>query len=205
MYSSLPRTLGTFDIDLPEFVYHVYMPIKMADMCEVRVPRHLSPIWPLIEQALFTCDHDGSYVYLSVKKMPVSKNQTANRPGWHLDGYGTNDDNLIWADCLPTEFVTGEFDLSADHSLSLAQMEEQARGRSIHTFPARTLLWLDATNVHRVAECHADCVRTFVKISLSRHRYNLAGNAHNYLFDYEWPMVERKATRNHPTALAEAA
>lgn len=41
-------------------------------------------------------------------------------------------------------------------------------------------------------------MRQYVKISLSDHRYNLENNSHNYLFDYDWPMFGREATRNDP-------
>lgn len=30
------------------------------------------------------------------------------------------------------------------------------------------------------------------------NRYNLAGNSHNYLFDYKWDMHPRAKTRNDP-------
>lgn len=198
MFSSLPTCLGQFEIDCPEFVYHVYMPIKMADSDQVRVPPHLGCFYPLIEQVMFLGAHTGRYMYLTVKKMYIPKGHDANRRGWHLDGYGSDDENFIWSDCLPTEFVTGQFNLSPDHAVSLEQMQHQAAGRAVKTFPQNSLLALDQTNVHRVAVCDADCVRTFCKISVSGERYNLAGNAHNYLFNYDWPMVARQAARNHP-------
>jgi len=31
-------------------------------------------------------------------------------------------------------------------------------------------------------------------------KYNLYNNSHNYLFDYEWEMVDREETRNDTTA-----
>lgn len=198
MRSDIPPSIGTFEIECPEFVYHVYMPIKMAECVDVRIPMHLRCFWPLVEQVMSTGTHEGKYIYLTVKKMHVSTGQTANRPGWHLDGYGTDDHNFIWSDCLPTEFVAGDFDLSEDHEISLSQMDAQAAGRVIHTCGDNKLIWLGPTNVHRVAQCNQDCVRTFVKISVSDHQYNLAGNAHNYLFDYKWDMVDRKPERNHP-------
>lgn len=205
MYSSLPACIGQFEIDCPELVYHMYMPIKMADGFDVRIPKHLACFWPLVQQVMFCGAHANKYMYLTVKKMYITKGQSANRPGWHLDGYGTSDFNFIWSDVLPTQFVTGTFLLSDDHEESLDQMRQQAVGRAIHAFPDGSLLWLDPTNVHRVAACEEDCLRTFVKISVSLERYNLLGNAHNYLFDYDWPMVERKASRNHPIARAEVA
>lgn len=203
IFSPLPQSLGHVSIDCPEFVYHVYMPIKMANSPTVRIPEHLEYFWPLVGRVLSRGGAtDGRYLYLTVKKMYVQAGQSANRPGWHIDGYGTDDINFIWADCMPTEFVTGEFDLSNDHELSLAQMQEQAIGRPVQTLGDCQLLMLKADSVHRVAECKQDCVRTFVKISLSAEQYNLKGNAHNYLFDYDWPMVGRIAERNHPVGAA---
>ena len=32
-------------------------------------------------------------------------------------------------------------------------------------------------------------------------RYDLAGNTHNYLLDYDWPLRPRSLTRNVPQAL----
>lgn len=200
MFSPLPRSLGKVIIDCPEYVYHMYMPIKMANGPDVRIPQHLQCFWHIVERVLYLGGAKGKYVYLSVKKMHVAAGQTANRPGWHIDGYGTDDTNFIWSDCLPTEFVTGEFQLSDDHAVSLAQMQEQANGRMVHSFGNCELLMLEADSVHRVALCEQDCVRTFVKVSLSTERYNLKGNARNYLFDYDWPMVDRLAQRNHPVA-----
>lgn len=43
-------------------------------------------------------------------------------------------------------------------------------------------------------------VRSFVKISVSRHRYNLVGNSVNHLLGLNWPMAERMPERNHPIA-----
>ena len=202
MFSSLPTCLGQFPIQCDEFVYHVYMPIKMADASMVRVPPHLSCFWPLVEQVMFFGGHADKYMYLTVKKMHISNGQWSNRSGWHLDGFGSADNNFIWSDCLPTEFVHGDFSLSDGHDESMLQMTLQAEGREITTYPAHSLLALDPNNVHRVAVCEDDCVRTFCKISLSDSQYNLRGNAHNYLFDYDWPMVERKCNRNHPVGSA---
>jgi len=45
-------------------------------------------------------------------------------------------------------------------------------------------------------------MRTFVKISFSKDKYDLIGNSHNYEMDYKWDMKERKEERNIPqTAL----
>lgn len=41
-------------------------------------------------------------------------------------------------------------------------------------------------------------MRSFFKISVSSHRYNLRGNSHNHLLDYDWPMYDRETVRNQP-------
>ena len=45
------------------------------------------------------------------------------------------------------------------------------------------------------------CFRTFFKLSFSKDKYDLKGNSHNYLFDYNWEMRERKENRNIPQQL----
>lgn len=42
-------------------------------------------------------------------------------------------------------------------------------------------------------------MRSFFKISVSTHRYDLLGNSHNYLLDYSWPMLDRQTLRNQPS------
>lgn len=198
MFSSLPKPMGQFSIECPEFVFHLYMPIKMRHNDDLRIPPHLSCFGPLVEAVMRLGVRSEDFVYLTVKRMHVPRGGDANRPGWHIDGYGSDDKNFIWSDSLPTEFVSGHFSLSNDHEASLMEMGAQASGLPIITYPENTLLALDATNIHRVAVCHADHVRTFCKISVSGERYNLVGNAHNYLFGYDWPMMARTAERNHP-------
>jgi hypothetical protein len=77
-------------------------------------------------------------------------------------------------------------------------MEAQALDINIVNYPCNTLIRLDQSVIHRVAISNDGCVRAFVKISASKNKYNLAGNAHNYLFDYDWEMVQRDEKRNHP-------
>lgn len=191
---SMPEVLGHFEIDCPELMFYQYLPIRMPGK-GVAIPDNLTCFNPLLGATRWD---DDDYVYLTAKKMFVGAGGAANRPGWHLDGFGTSDINYIWYDSIPTEFCNQRFDLSDHHEWSLLEMEEQVLPQNIVTYPVRTLLMLDQTVVHRVAECKQPGYRTFAKISVSKDKYNLKGNAHNYLFDYEWEMVERKVERNHP-------
>ncbi|MBZ5864318.1 hypothetical protein LAG72_24625, partial [Escherichia coli] len=61
-----------------------------------------------------------SFVYLSVKILHVTPDAPGNRPGWHSDGFLTNDLNYIWADRNPTEFFINDdlYPVPEDHFLS---------------------------------------------------------------------------------------
>jgi hypothetical protein len=195
-YGKEPEYIGNFSLQCDEMMFYQYLPIKMPNL-DFRLPPNLKFLEDL-RLYLLTYDDDKDYIYATVKKMYVSPDCPSNRPGWHCDGFGTKDLNYIWYDSVPTEFCVQEFDLSDDHNISMYEMERQARKENIITFPNNSLLLLDQTVVHRVAECKEPGFRTFVKISISDKQYNLKGNSHNYLFDYEWEMFERTKERNHP-------
>lgn len=200
MFSREPTILGQFQVDCRELMFVQYMPIAMPGyQPRARIPQNLRCFAPLVEAVMEEVWELGGYVYLTAKRLFVGPNCLGNRPGWHTDGFGTDDINYIWSDSVPTEFCVDQyFCLSDDHELSMRQMEQQARADNIKTYPAGSLLKLDSSIVHRCAQPSTEGYRTFVKISVSRERYNLIGNAHNYLFDYDWPMVDRQAGRNHP-------
>lgn len=200
MFSHHPEILGEFLIDCPEMLMVQYMPIAMPGT-SVRIPPHLECFRPLVDAVLAKLTTDNDYIYLTAKSMYVSEGCNPNRSGWHIDGFGTYDKNYIWADSMPTEFCVGQrFELSDDHNLSLLEMEQQVCPENIVTYPINSLIELDSTIVHRVAPIPVAGMRTFCKISVSEHQYNLKGNAHNYMFDYKWEMIDRTIERNHPIA-----
>jgi hypothetical protein len=186
-------------ISCDELMFVQYMPIVMPGS-GTRIPRNLRCFSLLASYVPFASD---DYVYLTAKKSFVDIGDAQNRPGWHIDGFGSNDVNYIWSDSVPTEFCIQDFDLSEGHAESMAQMYDQAKAANYTSYPAQSLLKLDATVVHRAAPAAKAGYRTFAKLSVSKHRYNLKGNAHNYLFDYEWPMFDRSDSRNHPYVLGE--
>jgi hypothetical protein len=46
-------------------------------------------------------------------------------------------------------------------------------------------------------------MRAFLKVSISKDKYDLIGNSHNYLLDYDWQMKERKQERNIPQSVVD--
>ncbi len=194
MYGSAPTVLGNYNITCEEMLFYMYLPIKFP-YSEYKIPERLKCFQPLID-VVDSCD--DKYVYLTAKRLYVTPDNMGNRHGWHIDGFGTNDINLIWADNIPTEFCIQQFELDSNCSLSMIQMERQAKQQNIVTYNPGDLLKLNQEQVHRVPVSEYEGMRTFVKISVSDDLYNLKGNSHNYLFDYDWEMQDRMSTRNHP-------
>lgn len=203
-YGALPKSLGFYDVKCQEMMFYQYYPVKFSGSPFPAYEKRLDVFSTLIGAA--ACDFIGqygldrfvnSYAYLTAKHSYQTKGNSFNRPGWHSDGFLTEDINYIWSDAAPTLFNLSEFKLTLDDQISLQEMEEQADPN--HTIRTKKgyLLRLDQYNIHKV-DTDYEGMRTFVKISFSRDKYNLVGNSHNYEVDYKWDMVPRKSERNIP-------
>jgi len=201
-YGEAPDVVGEFVTPECELMFVLYMPVRLAEQEQVRIPPHLQSYGPLVDMALAYegAAGDGRYVYLTVKRLFVQPGCVGGRLGWHTDGFGTSDVNYIWADADPTEFCIQPFDLSDDHEVSMRQMVEQARPENIRTYGVCDVLRLDARHVHRCPVNPAEGYRTFARVSFSDDQYNMIGNARNYGLDYNWIMHPRGAGRNDVAA-----
>lgn len=192
--------------DYNEPFFYQDMPFKMAkDECINKLEDRL-----MIFDRMIRCAIDDfiairgvqalvdSYVYITAKRQFIQPGCSYNREGYHCDGFGTDDINYIWSDMCPTVFNSSDFNLSADDSLSMIEMTEQAKKCNEYVYPNNTLLRLDKYNVHKVGEITQPCYRTFLKLSFSKDKYNLIGNSHNHLISYNWEMRPRGMNRNVP-------
>lgn len=199
-YGTAPQNLGTFPLSNKEMMFYLYLPVKMKSSDEIRLPERLKFLEELLEKVIAdsekTLDLSEHYVYLTAKTLFVQSGAPGNRPGWHVDGYGSDGDlNYIWYNMNPTEFAVQDFyNIPDDDFESMVEMERQVK--DVVTYPNETLLRLDESVVHQVSPVVDTGVRTFVKVSVSKHKYNLEGNSHNYLFDYDWKMYNRSELRN---------
>lgn len=208
MYGAPPKDLGLMSLECREMMFYQDMPIKLAgqgDIIAGNLEQRLHWLGSLIGKCCcdFVADYSlsafrDSYVYVSAKHLWQSPGCGFNRPGWHCDGFGTDDINYIWSNCSPTIFNVGKFDLPDDDWASMEAMALQADPANNRTYPDCHILRLDQYNVHRVAEVIEPGLRTFVKVSISKDRYDLQGNAVNPMLDYQWTMRPRSAGRNMP-------
>lgn len=204
IYGALPIDLGLVELSPTEMMFWLYCPIKFPGMLSVAAPGNLvqfKPIWDAARNDAKEVWRD-SYVYVTAKTLWATAENPGNRPGWHSDGFLTDDLNYIWCDANPTIFLDDGWrhSFTADHSASLAEMDELCERRSAHyrTYPVKHLLRLDQTVLHKVDTSIKPGVRTFVKVSVSRHRYALRGNSINHALAPDWIYQERQAERNCP-------
>lgn len=205
-YGELPEVITEFDIDVSdtEMCFVQYLPVYFPESIDLSIPSSLEWCRKLIIEAgyqeIVARGKGRCYVYLTVKRVYG----TGNREGWHCDGFGTDDVNYIWYDAHPTEFYypegLGLLTLPHDHQGSIEVMDELLNTDVKDTiiYPCKHLIRMTQSSIHRVNPKPFTGLRTFVKISFSDSKYNLKGNAHNYLLDYHWEMVERKIERNDP-------
>lgn len=206
-YGNPPKMIGHFPLSFPEVMYYLYLPLKVPGVDKMEFGDDFARLKPLgrMLYAIYEDDKEfwnQCYVYATVKRMVVGNGITPNRPGWHADGFGTDDRNYIWYDSVPTVFnMTPNLHISNDHLLSLEQFEKQVDPRYDAVYPCEHLLRLDPSVVHRVGDTPADTVmRTFVKISLSKNQYNLKDNSINQVLSKGWKFYDRSIVRNDPTA-----
>jgi hypothetical protein len=199
--NTYPINIGKFTTTCRELMYVLYLPVRLAGQHTVTIPKSLSGYNDLVNMALaYEGDKaNGKYVYLTVKRLWAEPHCVGGRPGWHTDGFGTDDINYVWVDKDPTEFCNQKFDLSDDHNFSLVQMKVQARQENILCYPELDVIRVDASHVHRCPVNVTSGYRTFARVSISDNKYNLAGNARNHDIDYNWTMNDRSLERNHTT------
>jgi len=207
-YGELPKELGTFEVDAKEMMFYQYLPIKMPNETQPIYEQRLKCFDALV--GAICCDYIGefghdnyvnSYVYLTAKHLYVKPNCPFNRVGWHSDGFLTDDINYVWCDKHPTIFNKTDFDLPLDDLLSMEEMGKQAMPFNDVTYKENQLLRLNQFNIHKVAPIKAGGMRAFLKVSFSKDKYDLIGNSHNYLLNYDWEMKQRKEARNIPQSV----
>lgn len=202
-----------------EFMHYQYLPVMLPrsegyGRNPAVLPQRLlflhGIVGVCISNARATFPHlDDPYVYVTAKRGFASPGNPLNRPGWHCDDFGGTDINFIWCDAFPTRQLRSStpLSISSDDVVSMQEMEtlafERWPVRRIEPLEAGWLYRLDPFVIHAPPEITAPGgMRSFLKVSVSTHRYNLVGNSHNHDLSYDWDMVDRDALRNQPAVRA---
>lgn len=214
-YGEMPTVVGNFDVEVNEMMAYLYLPVNiprasLAHQQQYYVPKRLHILSDVFHavyddfielMGLHNLSQlfDGYYIYFTVKHLFVTADNPGNRPGFHCDGFLSDDINYVWCDTTPTVFCIQNYhNVIQSHHESLDVFEEQSNPDNEIIFPENTLLRLTPYVVHRTPDITEPHMRTFMKVSISKERYNLKGNSHNYGLDYDWTMYDRSKVRNHP-------
>ena len=208
-YGIAPEQMGVYDLNFTEYMHYMYLPVWILGE-GFQLPKRLAFAHDLIMDAWDSELARGNrwdYIYVTARRGFATPGNPLNRPGWHADGFGTPDVNYVWTDRFPTLFAEQEFEgITEDHVHSIAQFEYQIDPANIRTYPDKTLLRLDRRVIHTAPPIpEPGGERSFFKVSFSNDRYNLIGNSHNHLLDYDWPMVARGQVRNDPAGAGKDA
>lgn len=207
-YGQQPKVIGKYMVECNEMMFYQYLPIKFPNETNPLYEARLKCFDAIVGSSC--CDYVAdfgldkyveSYVYLTAKYQFQPKGCSYNRMGWHCDGFMTDDINYVWCDTLPTVFNKSNFILTLDDRVSMKEMQDQALPENDFYYCDNDLLRLNQLNVHKVAEVKEEGMRAFLKLSFSKDRYDLIGNSHNYLIDYNWEMKKRSVERNIPQSL----
>lgn len=226
-YGEGPVAIAAFDLpEWQEFMHYLYLPVRLPahDRSNkhaqyVTLPERLAFLHGAVIYAL----HDARsvaphlsdpYVYITVRRGFATPGNPLNRPGWHCDDFGGTDLNYIWSDAFPTRILRSSRPLaiSEDDAESMHDMWRHATEAGYRaTFGMKdTDLWIEEAPVDYLLRLSPYVIhdtpvipepggmRSFFKISVSDKRYNLLGNSHNHLLDYEWEMHDRQTLRNQP-------
>ena len=202
VYGKPATVIGNFPILVDEMMLYQYMPIKIAGRPWAYSNLESRLLWalPLIEACIEDYQpDDDDYIYLTAKHVFVSPGNPGNRPGYHCDGFMSNDMNYIWVDKHPTVICVQDYgNIPQDHNVSMECFEVLSKPENEMTHDEFDLIRVDPFVVHRCPYINGQGMRTFVKVSFSKNKYNLVGNTHNYSLPYKWKMYERQTVRNDP-------
>ena len=205
IYGTQPENLGLVEIDPTEMMFWMYCPIKTPGMLDTVIPANLMQFLPLVEKVQIDRANEwqDDYIYITAKTLYVKPETPGNRPGWHSDGFMTDDLNYIWSDKNPTVFFCDDklHSFSADHVHSLDEMNQLCEPDTSKHFryANKHLMKLDQRVLHKVDTNIQPGIRTFVKISVSKDVYALKGNSVNHALPITETYQERGADRNCPT------
>jgi hypothetical protein len=202
------------------------MPIKFPDIAEYRLPRALAQLAPVIQRIVdvehsINPHHADYFAYLTIDQGVVEPSALQREAPCHVDGFQgqrwhprarTNHSYTV-SDVLPTAYYVQPFDLTMldeklhdffwEMNAQVADTDEAFKWQPA----AAELTVMDCYCVHRGVEATVRTPRTWLRVSFEERRrvFDRLGNAHNPLFDYAWPMVERDIEQLHLVPFRTAA
>lgn len=190
------------------------MPIKMPDCAEYRLPHALRQFAGALQRIIdvehrVNPRHADYHAYLTIDQRWVEPGTLHREAPCHVDGFQgarwkpkclTNHTYTV-SDVLPTAYYAQAFDFTGlderVHDYFWEMNAQVADTNEAHRWQPRPaeITMMDCYSVHRGVENDGPerVFRTWLRLSFEERRrvFDRLGNAHNPLFDYDWPMVDR--------------
>jgi hypothetical protein len=190
------------------------LPIKMPDCDEYRLPRALAQFAAAVQRIVdfehrVNARHADYHAYLTIDQRRVEPGTLHREAPCHVDGFQgarwqpkcLSNHTYTVSDVLPTAYYVQPFDLTMlderVHDFFWEMNAQVADTDEEHRWQPRDaeITLMDCYCVHRGVENDTGrpAFRTWLRLSFEERRrvFDRLGNAHNPLFDYDWPMVER--------------
>ena len=170
--------IAPFEIEseLPERLYILRMMVKRLHD-EFQIPDELLPFKEMITFAhkyqKFFVGIEQPFCYVTIRHGVVT---SENDDEWHADGFSTKithlpEQNYIWSNIHPTEYVEKKFKFPADFNPLIHNVHKFFQNRikksDIKTAEAKTMYGMGPYIVHRRPYIPQGTIRTFVRISFT--------------------------------------
>jgi hypothetical protein len=209
-YSEVNRAekLGFIDLDTPTERQYVLRILIKKMFGEYQIPEELEWCRPFIE----ACDRKQEeigirqpFVYLTVRNGIVDS-QTDD--AWHVDGFSQTithlpEQNYVWCDKEPTEYVEQAFNFPDDFSGLKHNIHRFFHNRidseCVKVMEEKTAYGLDPYIVHRRPPVTQGIQRCFIRLSYTPIEIEDINNTFNPLLPTDYKRDGVKEMRNHLT------
>ena len=185
-----PERIGGLDLETPDDRQYILRMFIKEPFGDFEIPPELSWLVPVIKEAVEHQDSIGvrqPFCHVTVRHGEVTSEKDNE---WHVDGFSMNvthlpEQNYIWVNTHPTEYVERAFNIPDDfdpsrHNIHLL-FQDMMGDEDVKTLDEETLYCLDPYVVHRRPQVPTGIERTFVRISFCPMEIKDVNNTQNPL------------------------
>lgn len=205
--ANYPERVDSFDLNIPEKRQYILRVLVKRPFEDFGLPPELSWLKLLIEKAsqyqLNVLRIKQPFCYITVRSGIVD---SVTDDEWHVDGFSQTithlpEQNYIWTDHTPTEFVARPFLFPKDfdtskHNIHLLFQDSIIKSTYVFQLNPKTLYCLDPYVVHRRPILTKGIHRTFVRLSFTPIEIIDCNNTFNPLLPTDYRRDGRKDFMN---------
>ncbi|SRR6266403_159851 len=198
--------VGHIELIQPKEEFYILRMLIKRMFNDYQIPNELSWCKSLIEKADAYQKEMGiiqPFVYLTIRKGFV-KSTTDDE--WHVDGFSKTithlpEQNYIWTDILPTEYIEKSFIIPKDFNPLKHNIHKYFQKRidytdDIKTMGSKVLYGLDPYIIHRRPEINNTIERCFIRLSFTPIEIEDINNTINPLIETYYKRDGIKEMRN---------